>query len=110
MMHEKRRYVLVESTMPIPESYRKEFEDLIYRELMRNIGEISYFKAAPKIIKYIGTNMFVLKCSLSKYNEIITALAFIKSIGSNETAFYTINGSGTIKALLKQSSSQRNQA
>ncbi len=101
MMREKRRYLLVESTLEVPEAARREFELELYKELMHNIGEVSYFKSNPKIVKYISGSRFVLKCSLLKYKETLIALTFIKRIGGKEVGFYTINASGTIKALLK---------
>ncbi len=99
MMREKRRYLLVESTLEIVETARRDFELELYRELLHSIGELSYFKANPKIIKYIDRNRFVLKCNLVRYKETILALTFIKRIAGRDVGFYTLNSSGTIKAL-----------
>jgi RNase P/RNase MRP subunit POP5 len=99
MMREKRRYILVESTIDLDEGFRRQFEIELYNELLRNIGEINYFRANPKIIKYIGRNRLILKCSLSKYNEVMVALSFIKRIAGTEIGLYTLNASGTIRAL-----------
>jgi RNase P/RNase MRP subunit POP5 len=101
MMREKRRYILVESTIEIGEIARRDFEFELYKELLHTIGELNYFRANPKVIKYIRGNQFVLKCSLAKYKETILALTFIKRIAGKEVGFYTIGASGTIRALQK---------
>lgn len=101
MMREKRRYILVETTIEVGESSRKEFETNLFKELLHSIGEVTYFRANPKIIKFVRGRRFILKCSLSKYKDTMVALSFIKRIGGKDAAFYTLNASGTIKALLK---------
>lgn len=101
MMREKRRYLLVCSAIGIEDSSKREFEQELYKELLHNIGEVSYFRANPKIIKFIGSDRFVLKCNLAKYKETIVALTFIKRMLGRETGLYTIRASGTISALLK---------
>ncbi len=102
MMREKRRYLLVESTMEIAEGSKTDFEIELYNELLHNIGEINYFRANPKIMKYIDGRKFILKCNLAKYKETLNALTFIKSLNGKETAFYTLNASGTIRALVAE--------
>lgn len=99
MMREKRRYLLVESTIEIQESSTRHFEQALYNALLHNIGETSYFRANPKIIKYLDSKRFILKCNLVKYKETINALTFIKSLNGKEVGFYTLNASGTIRAL-----------
>jgi RNase P/RNase MRP subunit POP5 len=101
MMREKRRYILVESTLEISESTQREFEVELFKELLHNIGEATYFKAHPKIMKFVSGNRFVLKCTLAKYKEVVVALTFIKRLGGKEIGFYTLNASGTILALEK---------
>jgi len=101
MMREKRRYLLVETSMDIPEAARKEFELELFRELLHQIGETSYFRANPKIMKFIDGNRFVLKCNLVKYKETVLALTFIKRLSGKEVCFYTLNASGTILAIEK---------
>ena len=101
MMREKRRYLLVETSMDIAEASRREFEGELFRELLHQIGEISYFKANPKIMKFTSSNRFVLKCNLAKYKETVLALTFIKRLSVKEICFYTLNASGTILALEK---------
>lgn len=100
-MRDKRRYLLVESAIEFSESSRRDLEQELYRELLHNIGEVNYFKANPKIIKYIDNKRFILKCSLEKYRETTLALTFIKRLNGKEAGFYTLNASGTIKALMK---------
>jgi len=104
MMRRKIRYVLVESVAPIPEADRPQFEYQLYRALLRAIGEISYHKSNPKIIKFIGANTLVLRCNLEGYRSTLLALSFIKKLDEKEAAFYTLKSSGTIKALLKEPS------
>jgi RNase P/RNase MRP subunit POP5 len=101
MMRRKIRYVLVESTAPIPEASRSQFEYQLYRALLRAIGEISYHKANPKIIKFLEGNTFVLRCNLEGYRSTLLALSFVKKLEEKEASFYTLKSSGTIKALLK---------
>lgn len=101
MMREKRRYILVESTLEVGESERREFETGLFKELLHNIGEATYFRAHPKIMKFVGSNRFVLKCTLAKYKEVVIALTFIKRLNGREIGFYTLNASGTIRALEK---------
>lgn len=100
-MREKHRYLLVRTTMEVGESLIREFDQELYRELLRSIGEYSYFRANPKVVKHIDNRTFVLKCSLAKCRETIIALTFIKRIAGKEIGFYTLNSSGTIKALMK---------
>lgn len=101
MMRRKIRYVLVESATPIPDGNRSQFEYQLYRALLRAIGELSYHKANPKIIRFLGDNMLVLRCNLEGYRSTLLALSFIKKLEEKEAAFYTLKSSGTIKALLK---------
>jgi RNase P/RNase MRP subunit POP5 len=101
MMREKRRYILVQSTMEVAEQNRKGFETELCMELLHKIGEISYFRANPKIIKFIGSDKFILKCNLAKYKDTVIALTFIKRINGADVGFYTLNASGTIRALNK---------
>lgn len=101
MMRDKRRYILVESTTEIIESSKRDFENSFYRELLHNLGEINYFRANPKIVKFVGNKRFILKCSLAQYKETINAMTFIKHLNSKEIGFYTLNASGTISALTK---------
>jgi len=103
-MRDKRRYILVESTVDVAEPARKQFEHDLFKELLHNIGETGYFKANPKVMKYIGSNRFILKCSLVKYKEMVVALTFTKKVGGQNLALYTLNASGTIKAVEKANS------
>ncbi|MDE1871568.1 MAG: Rpp14/Pop5 family protein [Candidatus Micrarchaeota archaeon] len=101
MMREKRRYLLVRSTMGIQDMQRRDFEQELYREMLRSIGEYSYFRSNPKIVKYLDSCNFIMKCNLAKYGETIIALTFIKRISGREVGFYTLKSSGTIRALMK---------
>ena len=99
MMREKRRYILVESTIEIAEPERKQFEHELFKELLHNIGEVGYFRANPKVMRYLDGKRFILKCNLAKYKEMIVALTFTKRVDGREIGLYTLNASGTIKAL-----------
>ncbi|MGI0100803.1 MAG: Rpp14/Pop5 family protein [Candidatus Micrarchaeaceae archaeon] len=102
MIREKRRYMLVETTIDIADGARKDFENALLKELVHNIGEVGYFRTNPKIIRFLSSRRFILKCSLAKYKDTTVALTFIKRVGGASAAFYTLNASGTIKALLKE--------
>jgi RNase P/RNase MRP subunit POP5 len=101
MMRRKIRYILTESAKPIPEGDRSQFEHQLYRAMLHAIGELSYHKTNPKIIKFIDDKRFILRCSLEGYKAALLALAIIKKLDEKEAAFYTLKSSGTIKALLK---------
>jgi len=101
MMRDKRRYLTVMTSRPVFERERPAFESLLYASLLVQLGEAEYFKANPKIIKFMGTDMFVLKVALDRYEESIVALTFAKSMGGKPIGFYTMKSSGTIRALQK---------
>jgi len=101
MMREKRRYLLVRQSEPIADVSRRDFESELYKELLHNIGEVSYFRANPKIVKFVSDSDFILKCNLAKYKETIVALTFIKRMSGREIGLYTLKSSGTISALIK---------
>lgn len=100
-MREKRRYLLVESSAELSVQDRRSFEHEFLKELLHNIGEINYYRANPKIMKYVSSKRFVLKCNLARYRETLAALTLLKGIGGKEIGFYTLNASGTIRALEK---------
>ena len=100
MMRDKKRYLLVETTAKI-EGDPKSFGAMLYREIIRCIGESSYHRVNPRLVKLIGENHFIIKSSLEGTGQLILALALIKRIGDTDTAFYTLKSSGTIKALGK---------
>ena len=101
MMRLKSRYILVESAVPITAGERKDFEPLLCRALLHQIGEIGYHRTNPKVAGFIDERRFVLKCNLDGYRNAILALSMVKRLDSRETAFYTLNSSGTLKALSK---------
>src|SRR5271155_1051347 len=98
MMREKHRYILVESTIEI-DANDKSFQHELFKELIHNLGEINYYRANPRIMKYIGDRKFILKCNLARYKEMIIALTFVKKLNGKDIGLYTINASGTILAL-----------
>ncbi|MFI5412266.1 MAG: Rpp14/Pop5 family protein [Candidatus Micrarchaeales archaeon] len=98
MMRDKKRYVLVETSIKISEDERG-FSHSLYKELIRCIGEINYHNVNPKFIKFVGQNRFIIRASLDGTAELILAFALIKKIGDKEISFYTLKSSGTIKAL-----------
>jgi RNase P/RNase MRP subunit POP5 len=101
MMKLKSRYILVESAAPIGAGERKDFEPLLCRALLHQIGELNYHKANPKVAGFVDERKFVLKCNLDGYRSTILALSMVKRLENRETAFYTLSSSGTLKALLK---------
>jgi len=95
----KKRYLMVESALPIPD--REEFKRQFYRELLLVLGELGYHKVNPRVIRFIGDRRFVMKADLEGVSDAIRATALINRIGEQNTAFYTLSSSGTIKALTK---------
>ncbi len=100
MMREKRRYLLVMSTNDIAQGTEKVFEVGLYNAIQKEMGNL-YFKANPKIVKYIDEKKFVLRVGLDGYKIAIASLAFVKSVNDREIGIYTLKSSGTIRALLK---------
>jgi RNase P/RNase MRP subunit POP5 len=101
MMRDKRRYLTIMSSRPILERDRKPFEASFYSALLVQLGESEYFRANPKIMKFMGTDHFMLRVSLERYEESIVGITFIKSMGGKPIGLYTTRSSGTIKALQK---------
>lgn len=101
MKNEKRRYILVESAVEIPDASASEFETELLKEIMKTVGETHYFRANPKMMGFIDNKTFVLRCNLSRYRDMIVALTFIKRVSGKEIGLYTLKSSGTIKALTK---------
>ena len=99
MKTEKRRYLLVKSTADLDMREGGSFAHDFLKELLHNIGEVNYHSANPRIMKYMGGNQFVLRCNLERYRDTLIALTFMKRVGGVETGFYTLNASGTIRAL-----------
>ncbi|MCW6160816.1 MAG: hypothetical protein LVQ97_01365 [Candidatus Micrarchaeales archaeon] len=98
-MRIKRRYVMVESALPIGD--REEFKRQFYRELLLVVGELGYHRVNPRIMRFIDDRRFVMKADLEGVSDAIRATALINRIGGQATAFYTLGSSGTIKALTK---------
>ena len=101
MMRDKRRYLLVASSRPIKGPEPRLFEIPFYNALMTQLGEAEYFKANPKVIKFIGNDRFILRVSLERYEQSIVAVTLVKSLVGKPIGFYTLKSSGTIKALQK---------
>lgn len=99
MMRDKRRYVLVMSSRTVAEQERKRFEAELYAAMMGQLGEAEYFRANPKVVKFIGRDSFVLKVMLDRYEQSIVALTLVKSVGGKPIGLYTLKSSGTIRAL-----------
>ncbi len=98
MMRDKKRYVLVETTSRI-NADPNEFGTSLYKEIIRCIGESSYHKVNPRLVKLVGDNRFVIRSSLEGTGQLVLAFALMKRLGDIPTAFYTLKSSGTIKAL-----------
>jgi RNase P/RNase MRP subunit POP5 len=102
MMRDKRRYILVACTKKISDGERKEFERALHSELIRQIGEMEYFMANPKIMKFVGEDSFIIRTGLRKYGSMIVALALTKNVGGRDMGLHTLRSSGTIRALEKE--------
>lgn len=103
MIRDKRRYLTIMPSRPVFDSERAAFEASFYSALLVQLGEAEYFRANPKIMKFVGTDGFILRVSLERYEKSIVAVTFIKSMGGKPIGFYTMKASGTIKALQKRS-------
>ncbi len=101
MIRDKRRYLAIMSSRPIFEAERRAFEAQLYAALMAQLGEAEYFRANPKVMKFVGTDRFLLRVSLERYEESIVAVTLVKSMGGRPIGLYTMKASGTIKALQK---------
>lgn len=101
MMRDKRRYLTIMSSKPIFEAERKAFEVQLYSAMLSQLGEAEYFKANPKIMKFLGTDQFVLRVSLDRYEKSIVAVTLVKSMAGSPIGLYTLKASGTIRALQK---------
>ncbi|MEM3227724.1 MAG: Rpp14/Pop5 family protein [Candidatus Micrarchaeaceae archaeon] len=100
-MKEKQRYILIKAWRPILESKRRDFERDFYTAMMAVLGELSYSSAHPKVIKFLDSSHFIVKCTLAGRNSVVVATALIKMVGGETTCFYTLKSSGTLKALQK---------
>jgi len=101
MMRDKRRYLTIMSSRPILLQERPQFEASFYSALLVQLGESEYFRANPKIMKFMGHDHFMLRVSLERYEKSIVGITFIKSIQGKPIGLYTTKASGTIKALQK---------
>ena len=72
-----------------------------YNALMAQLGEAEYSRANPKVIKFLGNDLFILRVSLERYEQSIVAVTLAKSLGGKPIGFYTLKASGTIRALQK---------
>ena len=57
MIRDKRRYLTIMPSRPVFDSEeRGSFEASFYSALLVQLGEAEYFKANPKIMKFVGTD------------------------------------------------------
>ena len=100
MMRDKRRYLIVESYNAVDNP------DLFQRRLMgallQVVGESSFFKLNPKVMKMVDERRFIIRTSLEGMRHLVLALSFITRLDGAEAAFYTLGASGTILALEKK--------
>ncbi len=99
MMRDKRRYIMVRSTREIAPAEAGEFEQGLYRELIRQLGEMRYHTANPKLVRFVDSRRFILRVGLAMYPDSIAALAFIKRVNDATLGLHTLAASGTIRAL-----------
>jgi RNase P/RNase MRP subunit POP5 len=74
---------------------------LFYKELGRMIGEMNYNRVNPRITKGLSATTFVMRVDNDGLAQAVRALALMRQLDRQETAFYTLLSSGTIKALEK---------
>ncbi len=98
-MRDKRRYILVESGIGIAEAERDDFSMALYNALLHSIGESTYHRVNPKMVKFMGERRFILRAALAGSGLLIAALGLLKKINGRDCYFYTLKTSGTIKAL-----------
>ena len=100
MMRDKRRYLIVESYRAIdnPDIFQRR----LMAALLQVVGESSFFKLNPKIMKIVDERRFMIRTSLEGMKPLLLALSFITRLDGAETAFYTLGASGTILALEKK--------
>ncbi len=95
----KIRYLLVESSEPINFEERNVSEELS-KNLLLFLGELTNYKANPRINSQIGKNFFLLRVNRGFEREVMAALATIKQSGGRENGFYTLKTSGTAQKLI----------
>ncbi len=98
-MKEKQRYTLVESGIEVEEAERDEFSLGLYGALLHCVGEATYHRVNPKVIKFLGKKRFLVRSSLSGCGIMTAALAMVKKVNGKDAYFYTLKTSGTIRAL-----------
>ncbi len=98
-MREKRRYLLVLCTLDIADGAEKAFESGLCAAMQKEIGN-RYFRANPRVVRFVDARTFVLTVGLDGYRDAIVASAFVKRINDLEVGLYTLRSSGTIRALL----------
>ncbi len=98
-MRDKRRYILVESGIGVAEAERDDFSLALYNALLHSIGESTYHRVNPRMVKFVSDRRFVLRAGLAGSGLLIAALGLLKKMNGKDCYFYTLKTSGTIKAL-----------
>ena len=98
IMKRKYRHILVNSKSDANLS-DKRYEMQIRDAFLDFLGEEKFVHANPHVEKAIDKRNFIIGCTRGSEGDVILALAFIKSIGNEKNAFYTLKTSGTIKGL-----------
>jgi len=105
-MKNKIRYVLIESLSEIKNE--SAFWRFLNQELLKFIGELNYSNVNPRFMGLVDKKRFVIGSDLNGVDILVASLALIKNIDREETAFYTLKTSGTLKALLKDYNTYNN--
>jgi RNase P/RNase MRP subunit POP5 len=93
----KNRYLLIESseaTSPMKNALQ------ISNAIKKEIGEIGYSIASPKIMLQFNESVFIMRVNRGHEGDIILALSFIKKLDGKSIGLYSIKVSGTIRKLL----------
>ena len=94
----KHRYLLIEASEPIDMGQR-DSQAALENALLRQLGELKFYEANPKVALQLSENVFVLKTNRNYDRNVVLATAFIKKLASREMGLYTIKTSGTIRSL-----------
>lgn len=95
----KNRYVLVESSAPV-DTREAATASYLNDAIAAEMGHVRYLEANPKLVYQVNPSSFIVRVNRGYEKELILSLAFIKEVGGSKVGFYTLNTSGTVRALL----------
>ncbi len=99
----KKRYLAIVSEPKQPPSKMMKALTSSYEELFGKLGLAS---ADLKLIRgYQDKGLIIVRCTLGSLPKTILAAASIRELNGNETAFRVLAVSGTIRSLMRKTSS-----